>query len=167
MLSLRPSISMLAQQIALLRTYLGMSGICSQRTICKPRVNDSSELHASFKDWYCFLFSPYISQVWLPVPATKCNVMAIITCNYNSVHTSALMARVYSHRLHSQTLTFTHDASRRICGCGYLLVGSPGHEDIKAVPNTVPLSTIDPGPGSEMWFVVLFILGASGKLEST
>ena len=156
MLSLRPSISMLAQRIALLCTYSGMSGIRSQCTICKLRVNGLSELYASFKDWYCFLYFPYISQVWLPVPATKCDV--IITCNYNPV------ARVYSHRLHSQTITFTHDTSRRICGCGYLLVGSPGHEDIKAVPNTVPLSTINPGPGSEMWFVALFILGASGKL---
>jgi len=41
------------------------------------------------------------------------------------------------------------------------------YKDIKAVPNTVPLSIINPGPGSEMWFVALFILGASGKLEST
>ena len=43
----------------------------------------------------------------------------------------------------------------------------PWHEHIKAVPNTVSLNTINPGPGSEMWFVALFILGASGKLEST
>ncbi len=43
----------------------------------------------------------------------------------------------------------------------------PWHADIKAVPNTVSLSTINPGPGSEMWFVALFILAASGKLEST
>ena len=43
----------------------------------------------------------------------------------------------------------------------------PWHVHIKTVPNTVPLRTINPGLGSEMWFVALFILGASGKLEST
>ena len=32
---------------------------------------------------------------WLQVPAAGCDVMAIITYNYNPEYTSALMVRVY------------------------------------------------------------------------
>ena len=58
-----------------------------------PSSNDacaSIPLHKSFKDWYRFLSFPYIGQVWLPVPATRCDVMALITCNYSPSRTSAL-----------------------------------------------------------------------------
>ena len=48
----------------------------------------------------------YIGQVWLSVPATRCDVMAFITCNYNPTHTTALMVRVYSS---SPTINHTHE----------------------------------------------------------
>ena len=54
-----------------------------------------SEQNTSCKDWYNFLSFPYLSQVRLPEQVARCDVMAIITCNYNPSHTSALMVRVY------------------------------------------------------------------------
>ena len=90
-----PLLSVLTQQITLLHTYSGMSWICSQHT--QPRT--------SFRDCYCFQSFPYIDQVWLPVPTTRCDVMTFITCNYNPMHTSALMVRVYSSFLSNKLHT--------------------------------------------------------------
>ena len=43
-----------------------------------------------------FYLSHTIARFWLPMPAARCNLMAIVTCHYNLAHTITIV-RVYTY----------------------------------------------------------------------